>query len=70
MQIETVLICIPAESRPTTLRPPIAAAQFTDKRQIMAARKSLKIDLSLGLDKQVLRPAERRRIALKNRIAE
>jgi len=36
----------------------------------MAAKKTLKIDLSLGVDKQVLRPAERRRIALKNRIAQ
>lgn len=36
----------------------------------MAARKSLKIDLSVGLDEEVLRPAERRRITLKNRIAQ
>ena len=35
----------------------------------MASRKPLKIDLSVRLDEEVPRPAERRRIALKNRIA-
>ncbi len=36
----------------------------------MAVRKPLKIDLSAGLDEEVLRPAQRRRIALRNRIAQ
>ena len=36
----------------------------------MAARKPLKIDLSVGIDEIKARPAERRRIALSNRIAQ